>query len=197
MQTVQKYIPFFLSALLMCTVVYFIYPHYQYYIDPDGTAYLTISRRYATGDYHKAINGYWSPWSCWLTALLIKTGLSAIPASVIINTTGAIGFLYISESFFIRFGLERKSQWLLCGSLSVFLCYAVFAQSFDDLWECFFLLSALRIMLSEKFTQRPGQWTAMGIIGTLAYFAKAYSFPFFILNSVCCTYFLTKGDRKL
>ncbi len=92
-----------LPALLMCLVLFIIYPHYQYYVDPDSTAYLTISKRYATGDFHRAINGYWSPWSCWLTAGLIKPGLAAIPAGVIINSIGALGFLYISQSFFCSF----------------------------------------------------------------------------------------------
>ena len=195
MGTLQKYIPFFTSALLMCVVLFIIYPHYQYYIDPDGTAYLTISQRYANGDYLRAINGYWSPWACWLTALLIKAGLAAIPASVIINSLGAIGFLYISQSFFLHFGILRKLQWLLNGTLALFLCYAIFWQSFDDLWECFFLLATLRIMLADGFNSKPALWITCGIVGTLAYFAKAYSFPFFILNTVCCTYFLSKDNK--
>jgi hypothetical protein len=190
----KRYIPFFSSALLMWVVLYIIYPHYQYYIDPDGTAYLTISKRYASGDYHRAINGYWSPWSCWLTALLIKAGLAAIPASVVINSIGAAGFLFISQSFFLKFNIERKLQWLFNFTLAFFLCYAVFWQSFDDLWECFFLLSTLRIMLSDGFSAKPTMWLATGFIGALAYFAKAYSFPFFILNTISCCYFIDKNQ---
>ena len=129
MSTFQKYAPFFASALLMCIVLFFIYPHYQYYIDPDGTAYLTISQRYANGDYARAINGYWSPWSCWLTALLIKGGLAAIPASVVINALGATGFLFISQSFFLKFEIVRKQQWMLNVTLALFLCFAVFHQN--------------------------------------------------------------------
>jgi len=70
----QKYYPFFAAALLLYVALLIIYPHYQYYIDPDGTAYLTISKRYAAGDIQRAINGYWSPWACWLTAGLIRCG---------------------------------------------------------------------------------------------------------------------------
>ena len=195
MSRLQKYYPFFASALLMWIVLWLIYPHYQYYIDPDGTAYLTISKRYAGGDIQRAINGYWSPWACWLTAGLIKLGLQAIPASVIINTLGATGFLYISQSFFQRFGLVRKMQWMLNITLAFFLCYAIFWQSFDDLWECFFLLGALRLMLIEEFKNRPALWVIMGVIGALAYFAKAYSFPFFILNTICCAWFIAKGNK--
>ncbi len=193
MKTFKKYTPFIVSALLMWIVLYFIYPAFQYYVDPDGTAYLTISRRYAEGIYVQAINGYWSPWSCWLTAILIRNGLQPIPASVIINTLGATGFLYITQSFFLKFDVARKLQWWFNGALVVFLCYAVFAQSFDDIWECFFLLAALRIMLVKSFTTNPELWIVTGFIGALAYFAKAYSFPFFILNILCCAYLLSEN----
>ena len=187
--------PFLTSAMLMWVVLYFIYPHYQYYIDPDGTAYLTISKRYANGDYHTAINGYWSPWACWLTAIGIKMGLATIPASVVVNSIGATGFLFISQSFFLKFGIERKLQWVMNFTLALFLCYAVFWQSFDDRWECFFLLGTLRIILADGCKDRPWLWVACGVVGTLAYFAKAYSFPFFILNTVCCMYFIANYNK--
>ncbi len=191
----RPYAPFFTSALLMCMVLFIIYPHYQYYVDPDGVAYLTISKRYAAGDIQRAINGYWSPWACWLTAGLIKVGFGAIPAGTIINTLAAIGFLCISQSFFLKFNITRQLQWLLNITLALFLCYAVFWQSFDDLWECFFLLCTLRLILGDEFKSKPLLWVACGLLGTLAYFAKAYSFPFFILNTICCVYFISKDDK--
>ena len=196
MNVFQKYTPFLLSALLMSVVLIVIYPHYQYYIDPDGTAYLTIAKRYATGDIQTAINGYWSPWSCWLTALLMKAGIAAIPASVVINGMGALGFLYVSQLLFLKFGIAPKLQWLFSLTLGLFLCYAIFWQSFDDLWECFFLLGALRIMLVDDFRGKPTLWVLCGVVGALAYFAKAYSFPFFILNVACCVYFICQGDKQ-
>ncbi len=196
MVTLKKYTPFLASALLMYALLYLIYPNYQYYIDPDGTSYLTISQRYANGDYTRAINGYWSPWSCWLTAGLIKLGWAAIPASVIINTMAATGYLYISQSFFLRFNMDRMLQWMLNLALVIFLCFAIFWQSFADLWECFFLLSVLRLMLADGFSTKPVLWAATGFIGALAYFAKAYSFPFFILNTAVCGYFIAGGTRK-
>ncbi len=196
MRPLQKYLPLATSVILMYVVLLLIYPHFQYFIDPDGTAYLTISRRYAAGDYEKAINGYWSPWSCWLTALLMKKGIAAIPASVIINALGATGLLYITQSLLLRFKTTVQLQWPLMLSLSVFLCYAVFWQSFDDLWECFFLLTTLRLILYPQFSQKTAMWLSTGAIGALAYFSKAYSFPFFILNTICCVYFVTEKNKK-
>ena len=194
--SVNKYTPAILGSILLCVVLAILYPHYRYYIDPDGVAYLTIAQRYASGDYITAINGYWSPWSCWLTTVLIKMGCEAIPSSVIVNAAGAIGFLLVSQSLFQKFGIEKVLQWVLNFTLVVFLSYAVYWQSFDDLWECFFLLLSLRILLSEKFQSNPFLWVAMGITGACAYFAKSYCFPFFILNTVCCTMLLTNGNLK-
>lgn len=197
MVTLQKYTPFFASAILMCLVLFFIYPFYQYYVDPDGTAYLTISQRYAAGDFQRAVNGYWSPWSCWLTALFIKGGIAAIPASVIINTIAAVGFLFVSHSFFVRCNIMPELQWMLDISLALLLCSAIFWQSFDDLWECFFLLCTLRLMLIETYKDRPALWVCCGIIGALAYFAKAYSFPFFILHTLCCAWIIADHNKGL
>src|ERR1700733_6092363 len=196
MTGLQKYTPFFVSAVLMCIVLVIIYPHYQYYIDPDGTSYLTISQRYANGDLERAINSFWSPLGCWLTAFLIMGGIAAIPASVIVNTLGAGGCLLITQSYFIKFGIARNLQWLLNVTFALFLCYAIFWQSFDDIWECFLLLSTLRIILAEEFVNKPLLWVACGVVGAIAYFAKAYSLPFFMLNTTCCTYFICKDNKK-
>ena len=196
MNNLVRYRPFFAASVLLCLVLFIIYPHYQYFIDPDGVSYLAISKRYASGDLLKAINGYWSPWSCWLTAVLISQGLHPIPASVVINTFGAIGVIAISQSYFLKFNIGRQLQWLFCGTLSLFLCYAVFWQSFDDLWECFFLLCALRLILADDFELKPQLWIATGAVGALAYFAKAYAFPFFIFNIICCTYFIAGRTNK-
>lgn len=196
MSTQHPYKPMLLASLLLLALLLVLYPYYQYYIDPDGTAYLTIARRYATGDYTTAINGYWSPWACWLTALLMKTGIAAIPASVAVNATGAVGYLFISQSFFLKYGLDRRQQWLLAGALCIFLCFAIFWQSFDDLWECFFLLAALRVLVARDFATRPFLWVAYGTLGALGYFAKAYALPFFILHTLVCGRMVLVGHQR-
>jgi hypothetical protein len=181
---------------VLCIGVWLLYPWYQYYIDPDATAYLTIAKRYATGDYDKAINGYWSPWSIWLTALVMQTGLNAFPAAIIINTLGAIAFLYGSQALAAVLRVKKGIQWLMASTLALFLCYAVYKQTFSDLWMCGFLLIGLRLMLYDNFTTKPLLWILLGITGTLAYFAKQYGFHFFILNTIVCTFFIAGGNRK-
>lgn len=188
------------ATLLLWLAVALLFPYCRYYIDPDAVAYLTISKRYASGDFINAINGYWSPWACWLTALGIKSGLEAFVSAIVVNTLGATGFLWASSRLFNRFSLlPMVSRWLHV-VLVVFLASAVYLQSFADLWQCFFLLLSLQIMLSESFRTKRAYWVLYGITGALAYFAKAYSFSFFILNTVCCGFLVMgaweKGRRK-
>ena len=196
MYPVRRQLPFLTAALLLCMAVLVLFPYCRYYVDPDATAYLTIAKRYAAGDFARAINGYWSPLACWLTALGIKAGWEAFTAAIMVNTAGALGFLWISNSFFRRFGVADMLVWWLHAVLVVFLAVAVYAQSFADLWQCFLLLAALRIMLSDGFRSRPALWCVYGVTGALAYFAKAYSFPFFILNTLCCGFFVMGAQER-
>jgi hypothetical protein len=189
-------IAFIVSAILLCVGVYALYPYYQYYVDPDATAYLTIIKRYIAGDYDKAVNGYWSPWSCWLVAGWVKASSWSLMASAVaVNTIGAVAFLWIGHSFFRYFDVKAGLVWLCELTLVVFLSYAVYGQLFDDLWECFFLLAVLRLMLRKDFVRNRWMWVLTGVLGALAYFAKAYAFPFFILNMIVCSRFVT-ADRK-
>lgn len=194
---IKRYAIPLLAAVLFAAALACIYPLYQYYIDPDATAYLTLAHRYVEGDFAKAINGYWSPWSIWLTALMMKAGVAPFAAAIVINAIGAIGFLIVSHSLFLLFRIGKEIQVMFHAVMVIFLLYAVFWQSFADLWECFFLLLVLRILLAERFLAKPLLWTVAGFIGALAYLAKAYSFPFFILEILVCTYFLLGNRGKV
>jgi hypothetical protein len=195
-EQVQRYLPFIVTSASMWVVLAFIFPHYKYYVDPDATSYLTISARYAVGDLSRAVNGLWGPWACWLTAILIKAGLAAIPAAIFVNAIGGAGFHMMSQSLFLQFQIARRTQWLLNAVFALFIVFAVFWQTFDDLWQCFFLTSVLRILLINDFIVKPRLWVFAGLLGALSYFAKAYSIPFFALSTTACVYVLTKSNLK-
>ncbi len=195
-EQLRKYLPFIVTSACMWAVLVLIFPYYKFYIDPDATAYLTISARYAVGDFSRAVNGLWGPWACWLTAILIKAGFAAIPAAIFVNAVGGAGFHFVSHSLFLRFQIDRRTQWLLNAVFATFIVFAVFWQTFDDLWQCFFLAAVLRILLITDFTVKPRLWVLAGSVGALSYFAKAYSIPFFALSTTACVYVLTKGNLK-
>lgn len=190
MQDKYSYSSLFIPLLLLLAAVAALYPYYRYYIDPDAVACLSVARRYAAGDYARAVNGYWSPLSCWLTALLIKWNIAEFRAAIIVNTFAAAGFLTAAHQLFARFINKRSALLLLTGTLAGVLVYAVFKQSFADLWGCFFLLTLLLILLRDGFERKPALWVAGGFVIALAYYAKAYAFPFALLSAVIVTAFI-------
>ncbi|MBS1775241.1 MAG: hypothetical protein JSS64_03065 [Bacteroidetes bacterium] len=192
----KKHISFFFSGAILVIAVWLLYPHFQYYVDPDSTAYLTLAKRYVEGDYDSAINGYWSPFSIWLVALGMKAGFNAMPSAVVVNALAAIGFLYLSHLFFRKLFLKKMSCWLLEMALSVFLTYAVYWQLFADLWGCFFLLWVLYELLRETFIKNKVNWLLVGLLGALAYLSKAYSLPFFVLEIIVFAWFFMRKNDK-
>lgn len=170
-----------LPLLLLLVATLSVFPFYQYYIDPDAVGYLSVAERYAKGDGYHAINGYWSPWSCWLTAILIKGGMASFKAGILINTLGASGFLIASHILFRKFLSNTTLIGLLNTTLALFLVYAIYKQSFADLWSFFFLLVIVLSLMHPRFIQRSWLWCAVGALGALAFMAKAYAFPYVIL----------------
>lgn len=173
-----------------------LYPYLQYYIDPDAVGYLTVVKHYVNGDWMLAVNGYWSPLSCWFTAMLNKMGLPIFAAAIIVNTLAGVGILYVTQSFFVKFYLLPKLQGYMMAALAMFLAYAVFKQSFSDLWQVFFLLFAVRLLSSDRIKHKPHLWVGIGVCGAFAYMAKAYAFPFFILCVCITTWYAVKASKK-
>lgn len=194
MKQLSPYIILIIPVVLFVAALIAVYPYYQYYVDPDAVAYLTIAKRYAAGDVKTAVNGYWSPWSCWLTALLIRQGMEAFKAAIFINAMGGLGFLAASYVLFVRLIKDNVTLLALSSTLAVFLVYAVFKQSFADLWYMFFLMGTLLWMLHKHFIHKPLLWVVTGIFGALAYFAKAYAFPYFLLSTLVAVAFLIKRN---
>lgn len=180
---------------MLCMLVLALYPYLQYYIDPDAVAYLTVVKHYTNGDWMQAVNGYWSPFSCWVTAIITKMGVPVFMAAILTNTLAGIGILYITQSYFVKFYLLPKLQGYMMAALAVFLAYAVFKQSFSDLWQVFFLLVVVRILSGERIKRKPHLWVTVGVFGAFAYMAKAYAFPFFMLCVCVTTWYAVKAYK--
>lgn len=196
MKTKQPYYPVIIASILAVLLVFAIYPVCKYYIDPDATAYLTIVKRYARGDFMDAVNGYWSPWSCWLSAILVKGGGVPFESALVINTVGGLALLWVTHSIALSFHIQQRFLWFLSIAMAGFVGYAVYKQLFDDIWQCFFLLSSLRLYFHRGYLSKPQLWLLNGLLGALAYFSKAYALSFFIVNTVGCSYLLLKVQNR-
>jgi hypothetical protein len=185
-----------LSSIIIFICFFIItLPFYCNYIDPDAVAYITIAKRYAAGDFSRAVNGLWSPFSCWLVALFSKIFDDAIFFSFFVNALACICILVAAGFLFKRFKIDQKLfKWLML-ILPVFLIFCNYYQTFDDLWQVFFLLCYLLIVTSANFIKSTGKWILCGIIGSLAYFAKAYSFYFILVHLLVTLFILAKQNN--
>ncbi len=186
-----------LPPVLLCCMVAGLWPLFRYYIDPDAISYLNITAQYIKGDYTHAINAFWSPMGCWLTALLVKvTAWPLFAAAIIVNTVPAAGMVLAGQILFRKFRHDNWEGWCFGLMSAGFWTYTVYFQSFTDIWQFFFLTLGLLILLRKGFTRKPGLWLLLGCLGALAYFGKAYSFYFFPLMILLVTAIRLKAEGQ-
>ncbi|MEO6547249.1 MAG: hypothetical protein ABIN94_04595 [Ferruginibacter sp.] len=175
--------PYVLSAGVLYVIAFFIlFPQYQYLIDSDGISYIKVAERLAENNFSDALNGYWSPLSSWLLVPFIKMGFNAVAAAKYLN--GLLGLLCIYsfsaliETFVIDSFLKKLLPFCFA-FLTISFC---FNELSADLLSLFILSLYFNIILNKKvISTKPGLLLA-GLLGALAYFAKAYNFFFFLAN---------------
>jgi hypothetical protein len=179
-------------------MVFVLWPFFRYYVDPDAISYLTIVTQYIKGDYAHAINAFWSPMGCWLTALLVKmTGWPLFASAIVVNTLPAAGMVMAGQLLFHKFRKNHWERWCFGLMSAGFWTYTVYFQSFTDIWQFFFLTLGLLVLMGERFTRKPGLWVLAGVLGALAYFGKAYSFYFFPLMILLVTLLRLRAEERL
>jgi len=168
-----------LSLLLFVCGVCILYPFCRYYVDPDGAAYLVIIKRYADGDFVTAANGLWSPFHCWLSALLVKlSGMGCFDAALAVNCAGGLSVIMLSQHIFNRFRSGRTEQWCMALFSGIYWAYAMYWQLLCDVLGVAFLLSGILVLLKEDFFEKRKYWILFGILNAFAYLSKTYSFYF-------------------
>ncbi|MDV7402594.1 hypothetical protein RZS08_64830, partial [Arthrospira platensis SPKY1] len=53
---------------------------YRFQINPDGISYISLAKKYVSGDYTHAVNAYWSPLLVWMSIPFYFIGLNDIIA---------------------------------------------------------------------------------------------------------------------
>jgi len=157
----------------------FLLPFYQYRINPDAISYFNIAQSYIAGT--DPINGFWSPLLSWL---LIPFFLFHIPPvfafSIIQYICGFFALIAIIR-ILKKLHPPEKIQFLaVLFSLPLILYFTYsFVITPDFLTVCF-LLFYFDAVLAKK-----SQSVAAAIFGGLAYFAKTYTFFFFLIHFIC------------
>jgi hypothetical protein len=178
-------------ALLNCWTCRFI-------MNPDGVSYLDMGDATWRGDWHVALNSYWSPLYGWLMGLILLVARPAMaweyPVVHLLNFAILLATLFCFEFFWRELLAWREDKdWLgASGPYAWALGYLLFAYVHfvfhplafvtPDLMVAAFVYLASGMML--RFAAGRASTAYAGLLGVvlgIGYLAKAAMFPFAVV----------------
>ena len=180
-----------LGYLLFCGVML---PWFFHRVAPDAVSYLTIARKYRAWEFRDAINGYWSPLLSWLLAPLLclgaPTDVTAKCLQVVIGAGGLSAVWWLGKRLDLSEGVR---VWTTLALVPAVAMYAL-TDTTPDLLVAVILAMYIGVVIGNEYPRSPWQGAACGLLGALAYLAKAYAFPFFLTHylAVSCYLFLRR-----
>ena len=172
---------------------------YRDNIEQDGAYYLRDAIYHSTGQYHLAINGYWSPMLSWLMAPLLSLFGHPLFAARAVWGFAALLFTAGCLSVFIR--LQLPPTGLVIGSWLVALhgaCWSLINTS--DLLMGGLMCFAIGLLISPRWMTTPAIQVVTGMVFGGTYLAKAVVMPivFLLILSIFMLNLLMKlADRKV
>jgi hypothetical protein len=192
-----------LPALIFALLVFSFFvitKHHHVRLTADSMLYFSLAQKYISGDVSNAVNGYWGPLLAWLLIPFLYFGTSDVFAintlSLILGIFTIIGVWRLSYRFEIT---ETIRSIILISFIPIVLKFSL-GQPMDFLLLCL-LVYYLLIVFGSHYPDRMINGIFCGILGVLAYFSKAYAFPFFIIHFLIMNvlhYFrnAAKSDRR-
>src|SRR5437660_4120929 len=157
-------------------------PLTRWQLNPDGVSYILAARRVLSGDFLGAASAHWSPLFSWMLVPLLAAGIEPLLAcKVLMDTIGAatIVAVWLLAPFFTRRASVRIV--ITAAFAPIVLAWASSLVTPDLLLVCILLFYFLAVFKSED-DARARTTIAAGLLGGLAYLAKAYALPFFVAH---------------
>ncbi|HUG37324.1 MAG TPA: hypothetical protein VML54_10265, partial [Candidatus Limnocylindrales bacterium] len=156
--------------------------HFADEIDTDGVAYLRIGGYYAAGDLGRAVSAYWSPLYSWLLAPGLALGVPALLAAKLLGAAIALAWVHAVGLLARRFVDSAVARALLCVAAAAQGLAWSMQTIGADLLLGVLLTYYFHVMSDPALLTRPRRVFAGGLLGGLAYLAKAYALPFFLAH---------------
>jgi hypothetical protein len=161
-------------------------------INPDGVSYLRNARLLADGRFSDSVSSYWSPLLSWLVAPLLRVGIDSLVAARVV--LAVCGGLLLAASWALMNLLAPRPSW----RVAIMTAIAVNAVPWTFLITPDVLLGACVIAyglasLTPELSVRPGLAWRCGVLAGVAFLAKAYALPFFLVHfplSLALSYWL-------
>lgn len=158
------------------------FPFFRYQIGPDALHYIAIAELYREGWTMEAVNAYASPLISWLLAGTLSLPLDPV-AVLKIQNIAVSTFAFPAVAALCRcFRLAPATEAVLLLAGIPFIVFAALIASTPDLLLAVLLSFYIARVISPDFATQPANGLLTGLFGALAYFAKAYAFPFLAVH---------------
>jgi len=176
-----------LGYFVLCGV---LLPWFLHRVGPDAASYITIARKYRLGTLGDAINGYWSPLLSWLLAPCLLLGAPSEVTARFLQVAIGGGSLAAVWWLGTRLQLSASQRLLTTSSLIPAVATYALTDTTPDLLVAGLLALYVGVVVGAEYPTSPRQSAACGLLGGLAYLAKAYAFPFFLTHFVAVSGYL-------
>ncbi len=193
-QIVNNGYAFSLAVYASLSLVFFWF--YSCRIDPDGISYIEIAKFYANGDWENAINAYWSPLISWILTPFVYLSFPMPETFRFLLVFVGFGVIYeINQIQKLVLNLKSLFKTFFFCALSIKLSHFSLLHTSPDLLSVWLLLVIFRVYLKKDFSLKNALF--VGVLAGVAYYAKAYNFPFLAaLFVVVFLVFRKKISRK-
>jgi hypothetical protein len=153
------------------------------HINPDGVACIRNALCLADGRVSDSVSGHWSPLLCWSIAPWLACGVDGLYAArIVLAIWGAL--LLAGAAVFVRRCTWLAWPWNFVVLLLIALATVRWATSdiTSDILQGAVLVWYFALSATAQLVQRRRVAWAAGMIGGVAYLAKYYALPFFLLH---------------
>lgn len=190
---------------------------HRFQVDFDGVSYLDVAENYLRGNWHDAINAYWSPLYSWLLVIPLSflhsslywesTLLHLVNFAVLLASYAAFEFM-LSELVRCPQALCANEEttislpegaWRILG-LALFLYSSLFLANYNgstpDMCVTVAVYAAAGLLLRIQSARAGwGTYTSVGVVLGMGYLAKAAMFPLSFIF-LCAALFATPSRPK-
>ncbi len=170
-----------LALYTACVIPGAIWHRHQ--INPDAVVYIQFAKYIAHGDFSHSISGYWSPLLSWCMAPLIAMHMDGLHAArLVLAVWGGLmvtAFYFFTRTIHAIGPVLRTLVSCIVAMAAVTMAVGVIAPDVI-LAACLFAYFAAVIRPTLAENRRHAFTT--GLLAGVAFYAKAYAFPFFLLH---------------
>jgi hypothetical protein len=171
-----------LTAGLYGVIALTLFQHYQYKLYPDTISYISIAHKYLNGDVANAVNGYWAPLLSWAMLPFLSIGFDSLESIKLVSILAGVATIVSASRLFTCFGVAAEIRRLMLLTLIFPVLYFSMSMATPDLLVAALLTAYFALIFRDDYANSKMRGVWCGLLGGLAYLAKHYALPFFIIH---------------